>query len=63
MARAAELRELTVEELQRRLTDARKELFTLRLKVGPQRNTGRIRELRRDVARMLQVLAEKGVRA
>lgn len=60
--RAAAYRELTPEELRKKLDDALRELFTLRVKVGQQRNSGRIRELRRDVARMKTVLRAKGMR-
>ncbi|MGH2452471.1 MAG: 50S ribosomal protein L29 [bacterium] len=60
---AGEYRDLTPEELHKRLEDAQQELFTLRLRVGPQRNGGRIRLLRQQVARMKTVLAEKGTRA
>ena len=59
----AELRELTVDELRRKLDELQQELFTLRLKVaGQQPKTARIRDLRRDVARVKTVLGEKGVR-
>lgn len=61
--RAAAYRELTPEELRKKLDDALRELFTLQVKVGQQRNSGRIRELRRDVARMKTVLRAKGIRA
>jgi large subunit ribosomal protein L29 len=60
--RAAAYRELTPEELRKKLDDALRELFSLRVKVGQQRNSGRIRELRRDVARMKTVLRAKGMR-
>ncbi len=60
---AVEFRELTLEELRKKLEDTERELFTLRLKVGPQRNSGRIRELRRDRARMKTVLQGRGLRA
>lgn len=59
---AGEFRELTPEELHKKLDDAQQELFTLRLRVGPQRNSGRIRLLRQQVARMKTVMAEKGTR-
>ncbi|MDQ7820836.1 MAG: 50S ribosomal protein L29 [Armatimonadota bacterium] len=60
--RAADLRQMTADELLRKLDEVQRELFTLRLKVaGQQPNTSRIRELRRDVARIKTVLAEKGV--
>ncbi len=61
---ARELRELTPDELVRKLDEATKGLFTLRLRLpGQQPNTARVRALRRDVARLKTVLAEKGVRA
>ncbi|HXF83209.1 MAG TPA: 50S ribosomal protein L29 [bacterium] len=61
--KASALRELGADELVKKLDAARKELFNLRMRVaGQQPNTTRIRELRREVARLLTVLAEKGVR-
>jgi len=60
---ARELRELSPEELQRKLEDTQRELFSLRLKVaGQQPNTAKRRTLRQDTARLKAVLAEKGVR-
>ena len=60
---ASELREMGADELVKKLDDARKELFNLRMRIaGQQPNTTKIRELRRDVARLLAVLSEKGVR-
>ncbi|HTE04009.1 MAG: 50S ribosomal protein L29 [Bacillati bacterium ANGP1] len=60
---AREIRELTPDELLRKLDEAQRELFTLRLKVSGQTpNTAKIRGLRRDVARLKTVLTEKGVR-
>ena len=60
---ASSLREMGPEELLRKLDEAQKELFNLRMRIaGQQPNTTKIRELRRDVARLKTVLAEKGVR-
>ncbi len=60
---AREIRELTPDELLRKLDEAQRELFTLRLKVSGQTpNTAKICGLRRDVARLKTVLTEKGVR-
>ncbi len=60
---ARDLRELTPDELRRKLDEARRELFSLRLRVaGQQPNTAKIRDLRRDIARLMTVLSEKGVR-
>jgi len=57
------LREMGPDELLKKLDEARKELFNLRMRVaGQQPNTTRIRELRRDVARLKTILLEKGVR-
>jgi large subunit ribosomal protein L29 len=61
---ASELRELTPDELLRRLEDVQKELLTLRLRVAGQLpNTTRVRALRRDVARIKTLLGQKGVKA
>lgn len=62
--KAAELRELTPDELLRKLDEMRRELFNLQLRVvGQQPNTTKTRGLRRDVARLKTVLSEKGVQA
>lgn len=55
------LREMGVAELRKRLDDAERELFSLRIKVSQQRNTARIKELRRDVARIKTVLGHQGI--
>ncbi|MDR7556818.1 MAG: 50S ribosomal protein L29 [Armatimonadota bacterium] len=60
--KARALRELSVAELRKRLEDTQRELFALRVKISQQRNTGRIRELRREVARLRTVLHERGER-
>jgi large subunit ribosomal protein L29 len=61
---ASELRDMTPEELLRRLDDVQKELFNLRLRVAGQLpNTTKVSALRRDVARIKTVLGQKGVKA
>ena len=59
---AAELRELGVPELHKRLQDARQELFNLRLQraSGKLLNPARVVLLRRNVAQLLTVLRERG---
>lgn len=57
--KASALREMTAAELAKKLEDAERELWGLRVKVSTQRNTAKIRELRRDVARLKMVLAER----
>ncbi|ABG05091.1 LSU ribosomal protein L29P [Rubrobacter xylanophilus DSM 9941] len=59
--KAPELRELDVEELERRLAETRRELFNLRFQhaTGQLENTGQLREVRRNIARLLTVLNQK----
>jgi len=59
--KASALREMGAAELRRRLDEAERELFSLRIKVSQQRNTSRIKELRRDVARIRTVLGHQGI--
>jgi large subunit ribosomal protein L29 len=55
-----ELRTLTRDELEQRLREAQEELFNLRFqnKTGQLNNALRIREVRKDVARLKTLLAE-----
>jgi large subunit ribosomal protein L29 len=55
-----ELRTLTREELEQRLRESQEELFNLRFqnKTGQLNNPLRIREVRKDVARLKTLLAE-----
>lgn len=59
--KAMELREFTVEELQAKETELSEQLFALRLQkvTGQLENPAKIRNLRRDMARVLSVLREK----
>jgi large subunit ribosomal protein L29 len=59
--RVAEVRELDVEELQQRVAQARRELFNLRFQhaTGQLENTGQLKEVRRNIARLLTVLNQK----
>jgi large subunit ribosomal protein L29 len=59
--KAAEVRELDVEELQRRVAATRRELFNLRFQhaTGQLENTGQLKEVRRNIARLLTVLNQK----
>ena len=61
MMKAREHRDLTAEELRQRYDDTRKELFNLRVQqaTGQIEKATRIRELRREVARILTVMREK----
>jgi ribosomal protein L29 len=55
--KASALREMTYLELAKKLSELEREVWGLRVKVSQQRNTGRIRELRRDVARVKMLMA------
>lgn len=60
---SSELREMTPDELLKKLEDTEQELFFLRARVtGQTPNPAKIRQARRDVARLKLALAEKGVR-
>jgi large subunit ribosomal protein L29 len=60
-----ELRELTNDELQRNLLDLKKEALHLRLQqaTGQLENTARIRQVRRETARVLTLLNERARKA
>jgi large subunit ribosomal protein L29 len=59
--RARELREMSDEELERRLAESRENLFNLRFQMatGALENTARIGLAKRDIARILSVHAER----
>ena len=59
--KASVLREMRPEEILKKLDETERELFSLRIKVSQQPNTSRIRELRRQRARMKSVLSARGV--
>ena len=65
MATPTELRELDVDELESRLAEAKRELFNLRFQVvtGQLDNVSRIRQVRRDVARIKTILREQEIAA
>ena len=59
--KAAEVSELGVEELEQRLAATRRELFNLRFQhaTGQLENTGQLKEVRKNIARILTVLNHK----
>ena len=59
--KAKELRDLKSEELIVKLNDFKSELFSLRfqLATGQLENTGRIREVRKGIARMKTIISER----
>ena len=56
-----ELRNLSDEELSKKITESKKELFDLRLKIstGTLEKPSRVDELRKDIARMKTILNER----
>ena len=59
--KAAELLALSEAELHKRLADSRQELFNLRFQLATRKleNTNRIREVRKDIARIIQILGDR----
>ncbi|MBQ9403428.1 MAG: 50S ribosomal protein L29 [Synergistaceae bacterium] len=57
------LREMTREELAGKVKEYKTELFNLRFQnaVGHLKNTSRIREVRKTIARLLTIASEKAV--
>jgi large subunit ribosomal protein L29 len=59
--KAAALREMTTHELQEQLEKDRQELFNLRFRAStqPLDNPRRLREVRKNIARVLTLLGER----
>jgi len=59
--KVSELRDVTVDELQKKEQDMRKELFNLRFQqaTGEIENPMRLRALKKNIARILTVMTEK----
>lgn len=59
--KASELKDLTFEELSKRESDMRKELFNLRFQkaTGEIENPMRIKAIRKDIARVLTAMTDK----
>ena len=63
--KVAEIKELSREEIQGRLDETKEELFNLRFQnaTGQLDNYKRIKELRRDVARIKTILRQQEIEA
>ncbi len=63
--KARELRELSSEELRRRLDEAYQELFNLRFQwaTGQLKNHARMTQVKRDIARLKTILRERELQA
>ena len=58
-----EIRKLTTEEINKKIVDSKEELLKLRMKqaTGTLKNSARIHELRKDVARFKTILREREI--
>jgi large subunit ribosomal protein L29 len=63
--KANEVREMTAAELQNKLTGLKEELFNLRFQVatGQLDNPMRIRDVRKNIARIMTVMREQELKA
>ena len=63
--KAADVRTMTVDELQDKLVDLKKEQFNLRFQraTGQMENTARVRQVRRDIARVKTIMRAKSAPA
>ena len=61
--KANEIRKLSTEEINKKITESKEELFNLRMKqaTGSLENPARIRELRKTVARLKTILREREI--
>ena len=59
--KATEIRELTVDDLRARVTEIEDQIFRLRIQksMGQLEAPGKVREVRRDLARIKTILLEK----
>lgn len=59
--KAVEIRELSVEQIEAKLHDAKEELMKLRFQqaTGELTDTSRLRQMRRDIARLSSIMNER----
>ena len=62
---ATEMRDLTYEELSEKLDESKEELFNLRFQMATNQldNTARLRQVRREVARIATVMRQQEIAA
>jgi large subunit ribosomal protein L29 len=58
--KGSEIREMTAEEMQRKVNDLKQELFNLRFQheIGQLENRAKIRQTKQDIARLLTIIRE-----
>lgn len=61
MAKSTDIRDLSADEIRTRLNDAREELMKLRFQqaTGELTDTSRLRQMRRQIAKLLTDLSER----
>lgn len=61
MAKIKDLRSMTVDELEAKLVEAKKEQFNLRIQqsTGQLKNTANVRKVRREIAKINTLLTER----
>ena len=61
MAKIKDLRTMTVDELEAKLVEAKKEQFNLRIQqsTGQLQNTANVRKVRREIAKINTLLTER----
>ena len=61
MAKIEDLRSMTVDELEAKLVEAKKEQFNLRIQqsTGQLQNTANVRKVRREIAKINTLLTER----
>lgn len=59
--KASEIRDMTVQELENKLVELKKELFALRfqLAVNQLDNPARVKAVKKDIARIMTIMREK----
>ncbi|HPA15883.1 MAG TPA: 50S ribosomal protein L29 [Desulfobacterales bacterium] len=62
--KASEIREMSMEEKKRKMTDLKQELFNLRFQhaIGQLENPGKMKQTKRDIARIATILNESAVK-
>jgi large subunit ribosomal protein L29 len=63
--KTSEIRDLPYEELREKLVESKEELFNLRFQLATNQldNTARLRQVRRDIARISTVMREQEIEA
>jgi large subunit ribosomal protein L29 len=58
--KGSEIREMTAEEMQRKVNDLKQELFNLRFQheIGQLENRAKIRQTKQDIARLSTIIRE-----